>query len=246
MNTVNFTKEAIRKLFSVELVDKEKCVEELVNLFNLCFSDDISINYWKWKHLYNPHSKIDSKIVLALRGNKIIGARPLLLTEFIKGEQCVLAAQPCDTMVHPDNRRQGIFKKMNDLAIKYSKEIGISFFYNFPGWMSRAGYLKQGWKKVYSINKLYLLIKPDVVFANKLNNPLITFGVNFFYSKLKNKSFLGNIPKYFQLKSFYRYPSVLKKIDKLYSNEYSGRINLNRNESFLKWRLDKHPKFHDS
>ena len=234
----------IRKLFSVELVDKEKCIEELVNLFNLCFSDDISINYWKWKHLYNPYSKIDSKIVLALEGNKIIGARPLLLTEFIKGGKCVLAAQPCDTMVHPDYRRQGIFKKMNDLAIEYSKEIGVSFFYNFPGWMSRTGYLKQGWRNVCSINKLYLLIRPDVVFANKLNNPLITFGVSFFYSKLKNKSFLENIPKNFQLKSFYRYPSVLKKIDKLYTNEYSGQINLNRNESFLKWRLDNNPKFH--
>ena len=59
-------------------------------------------------------------------------ARPLLRVNLRYGGCLVKAAVPCDTMVHPNYRRHGLFSRMNELAIETERAKGTALLFNFP------------------------------------------------------------------------------------------------------------------
>jgi GNAT superfamily N-acetyltransferase len=215
---------------------------ELVTLFNLVFSTNRGIRMWEWKHLRNPLNPPQLQIVVAVDGERIVGARPLMLANMRVGSEILKAGQPCDTMVHPDYRRQGLLSKMNDLAIEHARAMGLSLFYNFPNPFSSPGYLKQGWEKLIPLESLMRLEDPVRVAEAKFGRGVA--------SKVLGTSFgmiFGRTPPRrnwpeehnYQLKTSDRATEQLDALEKLYQED---KIELDRSPTYLEWRIDRHPE----
>ena len=100
-------------MVKIELIRHRTRIEELLDLFQVSFGHDMSAELWNWKYFLNPLVSADPVIIVAISKGKIVGARPLLPAEIWIGDEKTKAAQPCDTMVHPEHRREGIFYQMN-------------------------------------------------------------------------------------------------------------------------------------
>lgn len=227
-------------MVEIKLVEHREKREELLDLFRISFGHDMSAELWNWKYIQNPFVSDDPEAIVAVENGKIVGARPLLLAEMWLEDEKVKAAQPCDTMVHPEYRREGIFSRMNQFAIEYFKQSGYAFFYNFPGPMSRPGYLKQGWKIVSVTETLFQAVNPRKLISYKLKNQFLGIGFGFFYDKLLNTRIKASmLSSSFQVKVFDKFPGELKEVDDLRDK---SAIDLVRSEAYLRWRFDQHPE----
>jgi GNAT superfamily N-acetyltransferase len=228
---------AMSEIILVKHREKER---ELLHLFQASFGHDMSAKLWDWKYLQNPLAPDDPEVIVAVHNDKIVSARPFLLAELWLGYEKIKVAQPCDTMVHPDHRREGIFSQMNQFAIEYFKESGYGFFYNFPGTMSRPGYLKQGWKIVAPTEILFRAVNPRKLASYKLKSQFLGNVAGFLYDKfLSTGSGLSSLPGHFQIQVFDQFTEELKLVDTLRD---TTKIDLVRGERYLRWRFDQHPE----
>jgi GNAT superfamily N-acetyltransferase len=220
----------------IRLLKHREKREELLDLFLASFGHNMSAELWDWKYLQNPLASADPEVIVAIDNGKIVGARPFLLAEMWLKDEKVKVAQPCDTMVHPEHRREGIFSRMNQFAIEYLKRDGYAFFYNFPGPMSRPGYLKQDWKIVAVTETLYRFDNPQKVISYKLKNKFLGTSLGFFYDKLLNtRGKVSALSSSFQIEVFNHFPYELKQVDTLRDK---SAIELARGESYLRWRFN--------
>ncbi len=147
-------------------------IDQLADLFALVFKVKITTETiarsWRWRYIQNPLAGSMPEITVALDGSKIVGARPFMLNELWLGNKKVIAAQHCDTMVHPDYRRQGIFNRMGQYSVDYLSEHGCALSYGFPGPMSRKGFASQGYRKLMDTEILFRFINPVEVMISKL------------------------------------------------------------------------------
>ena len=81
---------------------------------------------WTWKHTSNYITSADPEVIVAKDNNRIVGARPFLFIDMWLGNKKVIAAQHCDTMVHPEYRRHGLFNLMGQFSLRYLKENGCA------------------------------------------------------------------------------------------------------------------------
>ena len=224
----------------IKLVKHQERMEELLDLFRVSFGSNMSAELWNWKYLQNPLASIDSEVIVAVDNGKIVGARPFLLAEMWLKSERVKVAQPCDTMVHPEHRRKGIFSRMNQYAIEHLRQKGYAFFYNFPGAMSRPGYLRQGWKIISTTDTLFRIVNPQKLISYKLKNKFLGNSLGFIYDKLLNTGVKASpLSSSFQIKVFDHLAEELKGIDILRDN---SAIDLVRSATYLRWRFDRHPE----
>jgi GNAT superfamily N-acetyltransferase len=224
----------------VRIFEHAEILEDLIELYKIVFGRTMTRELWEWMYIKNPLNPPEAKIVAAVDNGQVIGARPLMFFElWIKGRK-VKAAQPSSTMVHPEYRRQGIFTRMNQLAIEYLKENGYaSVIYNFPGPMSKPGYLKQGWKLVAQIGSLIKILNAAPLFSYKLHNKLIGFPLGLVYtifSRIKMKDSIEN--EYIKSRLYNSYNEEFNFVD---SWADKTKICLVRSPEFLKWRFAEHP-----
>ncbi|WP_164974716.1 GNAT family N-acetyltransferase [Halegenticoccus tardaugens] len=117
-------------------------------------------DWFVWKYVDNPY--VDHvPIFVAERDGEIVGARPFMAFRIRSGDRTALALQPSDTMVHPDHRRRGLFSRMTARAVDYYAERDAAFFFNFPNELSRAGYLKLGWRDAGLRTTFYRVQDPE-------------------------------------------------------------------------------------
>ena len=220
--------------------------QEFLDLFRLSFRHEMSQELWEWKYVRNPFVDDDYEIVVALDKGNVVGARSFLPAEMWINERMVKAAQPCDTMVHPEYRRRGLFRRMNELAIQFLDTKGYALFYNFPGPMLLPFYRtevaqKQGWRIISSVENLFRVTNPRRVISYKLGNRFLGIGLGLLY-----RLFLGTGQKNatpsrteFQVRVSNDFSDELKDIDSLADR---SSIDLVRSEAYLKWRFDMHPE----
>lgn len=224
----------------IKLVSHRKKKGELLDLFAVSFGHSMSTELWDWKYIQNALASADPEVIVAVEDGKIVGARPFLLAEMWLGDEKVKAAQPCDTMVHPDYWRKGIFSQMNHFAIEHFKENGYPFFYNFPGPMSRPGYLRQGWKTVSATEVLFRAVNTRKLASCKLKNRFLGNVAGVLYDKfLSAGRELRPSPGHLQIEVFDRFTEELKLVDTLRD---TTKIDLVRDENYLRWRFDRHPE----
>ena len=102
--------------------------------------------WFAWKYADNPY--VDGvPIVVATEDGSVVGARSFFALRVAVGEDRPVVLQPCDTMVHPEHRRRGLFTRMTEFAIdRYAGE--YPFFFNFPNRLTLQGNLELGWRVV--------------------------------------------------------------------------------------------------
>jgi len=230
-------------MIEIKLVNHKERIEELVDLFNIVMRPNqhkISLDFWKWRHLENPLNPPETKVIVAVDQERIVGANLFILEELRFKKKNMLIAQSCDTMIDPNYRRRGLFVQIIDFACEYFKEQGCNLFYGFPNSMSLPGFLKQGWQKVLPIEYLLRVNNPSAVIIQKLGNLALGKTLGFFYNKLYNHrpKIAEKIKKTFFIELFDYFPEALKEIDTLYN---INSLELVRSEVYFKWRVDRHP-----
>lgn len=226
----------------IEVVNHREVIAETLKLFNLVFrgtgsKKPASLDQWSWKHLNNPLMKGQSDVVVARSGGRIVGANCFIVVEFTFGGDKILAVQSCDSMVHPAFRGCGIFSKMIVAAESHFKKRGYSFAFGFPNQNSLPGFTKLGWKQVRTMCRWDLLLNLEGV-LQKLA------------PKMPLKGLMGHLYRIFDRNAFIRSnrnvvtfdfetstscPEALKDLSDTF---HPGRMELNRDGAYLRWRVD--------
>lgn len=118
-----------------------------LSLYETVFDRERSVDWFQWRYEDNPY--VDHvPIVVAEDDGDVVGCRAFFALEaHVEGTE-QLAFQPCDTMVHPDYRGQGLFSRMNAFAVDRYTDGEPAFCFNFPNENSKPGNLKHGWKEI--------------------------------------------------------------------------------------------------
>ncbi|MDL0131631.1 GNAT family N-acetyltransferase [Halobacterium salinarum] len=219
----------------------EEDEEEFLDLHANVFGDKPA-EWFNWKYSENPY--IDHVPILTVeevQTGRCVGFRPHLALKLRKGSWRGVGLQPCDTIVHPDHRRQGLFTKMTQAAICKYKDEDIGFFFNFPNEQSRPGYLKLGWEVVGEMQTETRIRSPSawgkaspnrfLELAGTVANPLM-------------RGFLNLVDFQF---SFSNTGSTIRKYEKppaqlLSSISKTGtadKFNLHRTKDFYEWRYSR-------
>lgn len=228
-------------MVEVALVKHSDGMEQLVDLFRTCFNIDMTADIWAWEYLRNPLS--DPEVIVAVENGRIVGARPFTYVEMWLGNERVKAALHCDTMVHPDYQRRGIFNSMGQFSIPYLKERGYALSYGFPGPMSRPGYLRQGWKVVVQTETVFRLMNPQRVMSYKSGSSLVGGGLGFLYDRILNAKTreTSAVSSPFDVRISDSFTDELEGLDALRGKK---AIDLVRSERYIRWRFDENPE-HD-
>jgi len=229
-------------MVDIRIVKHSDAVEQLVELFHVCFDDEMSPDAWDWKHLRNPSVPPGDEVIVALDGGKIVGARPFMFADMWLGDKKVTAAQHCDTMVHPEYRKQGIFGRMGRLSLQWLRDNGCALSYGFPGPMSRPGFLSQGYRVVGETEVLFRPVNPARLLSQKLGSGPAARGLGFLGGRLL-KAGPGRTRRAgaFEVEAFDRFTDEMRTVDGLRNR---SAITLVRSESCLRWRFDDSPR-HD-
>ncbi|UPV75990.1 GNAT family N-acetyltransferase [Halorussus limi] len=136
------------------------------SLFEAVLGEPASEEWFEWKYRANPY--VDHvPIFLAETDGEVVGARAFFSLELRADGSEYVAFQPCDTMVHPDHRRRGLFTRMTEAAIdRYADDVDC--FFNFPNEYSLAGNLKLGWEVVGERETYYRVQNPATWLSDAL------------------------------------------------------------------------------
>jgi len=139
-------------------------VKQILELRRVVFGDidpmRLKENIWQWQFQNNPSG--EAICFLAESQGKIVGQYAAIPTRFsIHGQETLLWFS-CDTMVHPDFRRQGIFFALARELYRFLEILpGINLVWGFPNDKSLAGFTgKLGWRTLPSFPLMVIPIRP--------------------------------------------------------------------------------------
>ncbi|MDG5821100.1 GNAT family N-acetyltransferase [Natronococcus sp. A-GB7] len=133
--------------------------EAFLSLYERVFGRGRSPAWFRWKYEDNPYAD-HVPIVVAEDDGDLVGCRSLFAQE-MRGHGAVRTAyQPCDTMVHPEYRRRGLFDRMNERTLERYAEGGPAFLFNFPNEASKRGNLNHGWREIGTVPLYYRVRDP--------------------------------------------------------------------------------------
>ncbi|WP_242695537.1 GNAT family N-acetyltransferase [Halomontanus rarus] len=145
-----------------------------LSLYDTVFDRNRDARWFDWKYEENPYAD-HVPIVVAERNETIVGCRSFFPMEMRVDGETRTAFQPCDTMVHPDHRRRGLFSRMNEYALERYGDGSPSFFFNFPNENSKPGNLKHGWRKIGIVPMYYRPQNPVAALGTLLESRLSRF-----------------------------------------------------------------------
>jgi GNAT superfamily N-acetyltransferase len=229
-------------MVEIALMNCSESIKTLIDLHTASFESNLSQEYWKWKFVENPMAQDVQKVVVALDGGKIVGARPHMFGEMWLKDKKTRVAQHCDTMVHPDYQRKGIFTRMEIFALKQLQTQGIAFSYGFPNKLSRGGFLKLGYKRVIDTMAAVFPVNSYSLISTKTKSKFIAKTASFLFNLILNRkkriSFLEDST--FEFEVLNKFTAGMEDIELVRSN---AKIDLVRSKKFLQWRFDSHPVF---
>ncbi|MCU4975192.1 GNAT family N-acetyltransferase [Halobacteria archaeon AArc-m2/3/4] len=142
-----------------------------LSLYGTVFDRDRGTRWFDWKYEENPY--VDHvPIVVAEQNDTLVGCRSFFPMEMRIDGETRIAFQPCDTMVHPDHQRRGLFSRMNEYALDRYSDGTPSFFFNFPNANSKPGNLKHGWREIGTVPMYYRPQNPVAALSTLVSSRL--------------------------------------------------------------------------
>lgn len=138
-------------------------LESYLELYRMVLAEG-SPEWFDWKFGSNPYVE-DVPTVVAVADGRVVGAKSGMAFRVRRGDETMLAIQPCDTMVHPEFRRRGLYSEMTELMKSAFADGEPALFFNFPNEATLAGSLKHGWRVVGEVPVHYRLQDPTAFLA---------------------------------------------------------------------------------
>ena len=184
-----------------------------------------------WKHKDNPVGPSIITYAVDTERDKVIAVEALSPRKLSYNGLVYLGYESNDTSTHPDYGRRGLFTSLVRLGTEIASKRNTSFFYGFPNFNSKRGFLKLNWKDVGTIA---VLVKPS--------HPL-RVGFAFLTDRKGLRSFIGDIKnepaENIVNQSLPEDLEEFLKVRGSWGNRWVGY----RDRSILKWRFLEHP-FH--
>ncbi len=214
-------------------------------LFIECFPETTensisTTDHYMWK--FHPiNTEINSYEFQCLIDEKIVGYYAAIKQKYIFENSQLSVGLVCDVMTSKSVRGKGIFTKLGAYSTEELKQFGCDICIGFPIRPEVIpGHLKVGWKKIFKLPIYIYIIKFDSLFKSK-NIYYLSFLFNFLnYVHKKVHTFLSFQKKTVLSVKMYNSKDLLniKNLDAFYYNwKQEVPISLNKNISFLKWRL---------
>ncbi|MFC6836198.1 GNAT family N-acetyltransferase [Halomarina ordinaria] len=214
--------------------------EGYLDLYETVFGARKSREWFAWKYEDNPYAD-HVPIYVAQRDGEVVGARSFFGLELRAGERTYTTLEPCDTMVHPDHRRRGLFTRMTERAIERYADDGLDLFFDFPNEQSLPGNLKLGWRVVETVTTHYRVQHPGA---------LAPVGEESLVGRALDAAGATAMDAYFGLRgrrvrrlgrdvTVSHYDGVpADHLCPLYESHVPKRFHANRDETFYGWRYD--------
>ncbi|WP_306054541.1 GNAT family N-acetyltransferase [Natronococcus wangiae] len=200
-------------------------------LFEEVLGGEMGTEWFRWKYEANPY--VDHvPIVIAERDGDVVGARSFFPLPLAAGTDRYTAFQPCDSMVHPDHQRRGVFTRMNEAAIERYDDVDL--FFNFPNHRSLPGNLKLGWE-IVSTRETYYRVQNPTAWLSQLEpiEPVVRALARGYVSA---RDRLADSSDGFELSWYDRVPSSL--LATLAGSETVSQFHVVRDETFYEWRFE--------
>ncbi|MGM0590299.1 MAG: GNAT family N-acetyltransferase [Halobacteriota archaeon] len=202
--------------------------DEFLDLFGDVLDGHVDERWFAWKYENNPFADHVS-LVVATCENSLVGARGLFALNLRAGTKTYTALQPCDTMVHPDHRRRGLFTQMTEFALdQYADEWDLLF--NFPNDQSLPGNLKLGWRVVEERTTYYRVQDPTA-----LGTPLESFGAMLARSYLRLRERVAVTDRALDVQWFETVPATTLAA---LADDTVDELHAVRDEEFYRWRFE--------
>lgn len=215
--------------------------ESFLDLFETVFDGSPDSEWFAWKYERNPYTE-DVPIIVAETKGELVGARSFFALDMETRSRRVTALQPCDTMVHVDHRRQGLFTRMTEAAIERYRETDVSFFFNFPNSNSLPGNLKLGWRVVTNAPTAYRIQRPGRFVADRVPRVVgdvagvIADGGTAAYHRSRRRLVsLGEVPPDLTIERESPIPAT--ELASIARRELEGTFQPARDEMFYEWRF---------
>jgi len=130
-----------------------------LELYRRVFESPVDEQWFDWKYVQNPY--LDHvPIVVAERDETLVGASPGFALRLRAGDVTCVALQPCDVMVHPEYRNQGIFSSLLDRFIETYERGVPELAFTFPNQQSLPAFLPE-WESI-THPPLYYRLLPEI------------------------------------------------------------------------------------
>lgn len=143
--------------------------KEFVSLYDETFGGG-SEEWFEWKYVENPATE-HVPIVVATRGDELVGARPCVPFRMRVGDRTESALRFGDTMVHPDHRRRGLFTRMTRRTVEYYAALDPAFAFNHPNEFSLPGYRLLGGRVIGRDPIAYRIQNPAALIEGRADGP---------------------------------------------------------------------------
>lgn len=134
--------------------------DAIADLFKAEYGNSYSQKHQKWKFWENPEGS--PVIVVAVDTKQVVGHYALLPVRLKLGNQRVIGAQSCDTLIHPQYRGQGMFISLAETCIELAGLKGVEALYGFPNDNSFPGFVNRlNWDHTGDTPYYVRFIKPS-------------------------------------------------------------------------------------
>ncbi len=129
----------------------------ILDLFNLAFNKEMTMEYWKWRFQDNPFSN-EFMIHLMWEGDLLVGHYAVSPIEMILNGEVTKTALSMTTMTHPEYNGRGIFTQLSSsLYNELKEEHNYAMVWGFPNNNSHYAFIKNlKWKNLATIPMLSL------------------------------------------------------------------------------------------
>lgn len=198
--------------------------------------------WFAWKYLDNPYLEGVQILLVEHEDGTLAGARPIFPLRVSIGGEHHTALVLADTMVHPDHRRQGIFRRMTERTLDRYRDDGHAMIFNFPNYRSRPLYLDSDWRQVEEWTTYYRVADPGRVANSRSDRMifrlagLIAGPIASAYHALRERT-ATTVPSDDVTVRRETTPPV-EELAALYRSNVPDEIHAVRDETFYAWRLD--------
>lgn len=180
----------------------EKCADLLQHLWKENAAD--RIDRFVWSYLNNPNVDFVTAVIAVNEQDEVIGFRGYHTLQIYLGKEKRRIAYIADTVVSPNIRRMGLFKKMTEYSFQFLIDNDIKLISNLgPSWPPYHGYKKLGFSDLHIFTSRYRFHLTRLIKAKTLgyNKPILESdytkqksGITYYVSnKLPNDNVLSQI-----------------------------------------------------